>query len=171
MKRLLLTAVATTALAAATLAVSATPASAADATVGGFGCILGNGQRTVPAGSTIVIRFGFIDVNRGELTNLLHDQTTTSSLNGGAPIDVSGLYATPTKNTDGSWETLALFNTGITLANPGDTMSFTLTVSLAHVFAEVLNGPVGFALGFTPGPPNFSGPGAIVDGSCTVTAV
>src|SRR5690242_10281960 len=144
MKRLLLAVVAAVALATAMLATDVAPASAADATIGGFGCITGSHQRTVPAGSTVVIRFGFIDFNRGVLTNLLQDQTTTSSLNEGAPIDVSGLYATPTHNPDGTWETLAFFHTGITLANPGDTMTFTLTVSLAHQFAEELNGPVAF---------------------------
>jgi hypothetical protein len=171
MKRLLLAVVATVALATAMLATDVASASAADVTIGGFGCITGSHQRTVPAGSTIVIRFGFIDFDRGVLTNLLQDQTTTSSLNEGAPIDVSGLYATPTQNPDGTWETLAFFHTGITLANPGDTMTFTLTVSLAHQFAEELNGPVAFDEGFTPGPPAFSGPGVIVNGSCTVTAV
>ena len=140
-------------------------------TVGGFGCILGSGQRTVPAGSTIVIRFGFTDFNRGELTNLLLDQATTLSLNGGTPIDVSGLYPTPTQLPGSTWETLAFFNTGITLANPGDSMTFSLTVSLARQYADEMNGPAAFDQGFTPAPPVFSGPGAIADGTYTVTAV
>jgi hypothetical protein len=171
MKRLFLTAVAAMALATAILTTAVAPASAADVTVGGFGCILGGHQRTVPAGSTIVVRFGFIDFNRGVLTNLINDQTTTSTLNGGAPIDLSGLYPVPTKNPDGTWETLAFFHTGITLANPGDTMTFTLTVSFAHELAEELNGPVAFDMGFEPGPPAFSGPGVVINGSCKVTAV
>jgi hypothetical protein len=171
MKRLLLTAMTTVALATAVLLTGVAPASAADLTVGGFGCVTGSHHRTVPAGSTIVVRFGFIDFNRGVLTNLIHDQTTTSSLNGGALIDVSGLYPTPTQNPDGTWETLPFFHTGVTLANPGDTLTFTLTVSFAHRFAEELNGPVAFDMGVTPGPPVFSGPGVVINGSCTVTAV
>src|SRR6476620_6615486 len=96
-KRLLLISVATLTLASAVLATDVVPASAADVTIGGLGCVTGSQQRTVPAGSTIVIRFGFIDFNRGVLTNLSQDQTTTISLNGGGPIDVSGLYPVPTK--------------------------------------------------------------------------
>jgi hypothetical protein len=62
------------------------------------------------------------------------------------------------------------FPTGITLTNPGDSLTVTFTVSLAHQLAEELNGPVGFALGFQPGPPIFSGPGVVINGTCTVTA-
>jgi hypothetical protein len=171
MKRLLLTATATVMLAAAILAANVAPASAADVPIGTFGCIFGSGQRTVPAGSTIVVRFGDAEVNRGALRNFLNDQTTTVALNGGAPVDVSGLYGAPSQSPDGTWASIGFFPTGITLASPGDQMTFTFTLSLAHRLAEPLNGPVAWELGFTPGQPLFSGPGVVINGTCTVTAV
>ena len=172
MKRLLHTAVATAALAAAMLAASATPAGAADTTVSATGCIFASGgQVTRPAGSTIIVRFVNLEANLGILTEWLEAQTTTLALNGSAPIDVSSLYSPPEERPQGGWISAWNYPTGITLVNPGDSMSFTVTVTLSHRLAEVTNGPFGFGLGFEPGPPMFSGPGVFLSGTCTVTAV
>jgi hypothetical protein len=72
---------------------------------------------------------------------------------------------------NGTWLSTWVYPTGITLANPGDTLTFTVTTTLSHLFAEETNGPVGFGLGFLPGLPIFSGPGVYFTGSCTITAV
>ena len=50
------------------------------------------GPPTVPAGSRIVLRFGWAQKNKGLVQNFLKAQTSTVSLNGGAPIDVSDSY-------------------------------------------------------------------------------
>jgi hypothetical protein len=172
MKRPLLTAVATTALAAGLLAVSATPAIAADTTISTGTCVLvSGGQVTVPAGSTIFVRYGDADVSRGMVTDWLQAQTTTLTLNGGVPIDVSGLFGPPTQRPAGDWVSVLSYPTGITLTNPGDSLTFTVTTTLSHLFAEEFNGPVGFEAGYEPGPPFFSGPGVYFTGTCTVTAV
>jgi hypothetical protein len=168
MKRLLLTAVATVALATAMLMTGVTPASAADVTINAAGC---GGHVTVPAGSTITVRFSDGEVTRGMLTDWLQAQTTTLTVNGGAPIDVSSLYSAPIQRPRGDWFSFLTYPTGITLANPGDSMTFTVTATLSHLFAEVFNGPLAFELGFEPGPPTFSGPGIFATGTCTVTAV
>jgi hypothetical protein len=146
MKRPLLVLEAATALAVLMLAVGATPASAADTTVGTAACVLGmGGHGTVPAGSTITVRYGNAEVNRGMLTDWLGAQTTTLALNGAVPIDVSNLYSAPTQRPRGDfvdWVSSWNYPTGITLASPGDSMTFTVTSALSHLFAEVFNGPL-----------------------------
>jgi hypothetical protein len=105
------------------------------------------------------------------LQDFLAAQTTTLTLSGGAPIGVSSLYETPSQASNGAWVSRWTYPTGITLAQPGDTLTFTITITLWHLFAEETNGPVGATFGFAPGPPTFSGPGVYFTGSCTVTAV
>jgi hypothetical protein len=153
------------------LALTAASASAADVTLGAGSCFFaGGGKITEPAGSTITIRFGDSEVNRGMLEDFLHAQSTTLTLNGGSPIDVSSIFGPPTQEANGTWQSTWTYPTGITLANAGDTLTFTITVTFSHVIAEETNGPVGLGLGFPPGPPIFSAPGVYFAGSCTVTA-
>jgi hypothetical protein len=52
------------------------------------------------------------------------------------------------------------YPTGLTPANPGDSLTWTATATLSHRYAEVLDGRLGFSVGYTPGPPIFSGSGA-----------
>lgn len=166
MRRLTLVAVAMT----ATVAVFAVgQASAADVNVGAGGCILTNGGHvTRPAGSTITIRWGVFETNKGIAMSYLTAQSTSISVNGGEPVDVSGSYGAPTLQPDGTWTTAVSYPTGVTLANPGDTFTFSITVSLDHSLAEVTNG----LDGFTPGPPIFWPEGSTyISGTCTVTAV
>ena len=57
-----------------------------------FLCADEGGKSTVPAGSRIVLLFGWSAKNRGLLQAFLNAQTTTISLNGAAPIDISDSY-------------------------------------------------------------------------------
>jgi len=159
--------------AAAALAIGAGTARAANVVVHLGRCLGNGGQATVPAGSTISVFTGFFEVNRGVLQNFFNAQTTTLSVNNGAPVNVNSLYGPPHQNPDGSWQVDLIYPTGITLANPGDSMTFTENLTLSRQVAEVLNGPVGFAdFGFFPGAPLFSGPGPYpgTPATCTVTA-
>jgi hypothetical protein len=111
------------------------------------------------------------------LTNLLNDQTTVVSVNGGPPVDISSLYSAPGQTQPfggapaGAWLSYWVYPTGVTLASPGDTLTFTVTIALHHLFAEEFNGPFGFSLGFPPGTvfftPSSTGIGTY---TCTVTA-
>src|SRR6266516_4538273 len=157
MKRLLYAGAAAATLIFAVLAFSPALASAADSVVGTGGCVLVNGgQVTRPAGSTIIVRYGWGDVIRGNLVDFLHAQTTTLSINGGAPIDVSGLYPPPTQSPlfPSGWSSIWLYPTGITLANAGDSVTWTVTVSVSHTLAEVTGVPASPAIG---------GPGVLFD--------
>jgi hypothetical protein len=152
------------------LAVGASAAQAADVTVGVGACAEAGGV-TVPAGSTIIARFRDFEVNRGVATDYLEAQQTLLSVNGGPAIDISDSYGGPTQLPNGEWYVQALYPTGVTLANAGDSMTMTVVVSFSRVFAEEVNGPVGFSLGFSPGPPFITVPGQIYfTATCTVTA-
>ena len=119
--------------------------------VGAGGCILGQGGHVIrPAGSTITIRWGVFETNKGVAMNYLNAQSTSIVVNGGQPVDVSGDYGAPVLG-DGTWTTLVLYPTGVTLANPGDTLTFSILVSLDRPLVEVTNG----LDGFTPGLPIF----------------
>ena len=171
MKRSLFIAVSALA-AAAGLAFGTASARAADVNVNLFGCVQQGGQRSVPAGSTIAIRIRNNEVNLGVLTHFLNAQTTTLSLDGGPLIDITGVWDSPAPVGDGSWTSLLTYPTGITLANAGDSVTATAIVSFSRRFAEVFNGPVGFAAGYSPGPPVFTDPGVVYfTDTCTITAV
>jgi hypothetical protein len=112
-----------------------------------------------------------LEVNRGMLQSFLNAQNTTLSVNGGPPVNVNSLYGPMFQNPDGTWQVVLTYPTGITLANPGDSMTVTENVTVDRQVAEELNGPVGFAdFGFFPGPPLLSGPGLYASATCTVTA-
>lgn len=155
----------------AALSVGVSSAQAADVTVGIGACADAGGQ-AVPAGSTIIARFRDFEVNRGVATNYLQAQQTLLSLNGGPAVDISDSYSQPAQLPDGEWFVQALYPTGITLVNVGDSLTMTVVVTFSRLFAEPVNGPVGFSLGFSPGPPFITVPGQIYfTATCTVTAV
>jgi hypothetical protein len=129
----------------------------------------GNGQITEPAGSTIILSWGYNEANYGILHDYLLDQTTTVNVNGGLPVNINSLFSAPVQQPDGTWLTTWTYPTGVTLANPGDTMTFTMNVTLARPLAE----PVGFPVyGFPPGTVFHSGAGSYFGFpmSCIVTA-
>ena len=143
-------------------AMIASSATAADNVVGATNCLIVNGgQVTRPAGSTIVVRNGFATKTYGLNVDFLKAETTTISVNGGPAVDISNLYGAPMQPNGGGWVSNTFYPTGVTLANPGDTMTFTISVSLSHRFADVMA---------DPGQPLFGGPGVIFSGTCTVTA-
>jgi hypothetical protein len=150
-----------TAVVLAALTTAAT-APASDATVSLGNCVFGNGGHvTRPAGSTIVVRNAFATKNYGLSVDFLHAQSTEIAIDGGPAADVSSLYGEPVQRDDGSWTTALLYATGVTLTSPGDSMTFRVTVSLSHRFADVTA---------EPGQPLFGGPGLALDATCTVTA-
>jgi hypothetical protein len=74
----------------AVLAFGVANVSAADVTLPAGHCFFaGGGQISEPAGSTITVSFADDEVNLGVLQNFLQMQTTTLTINGGTPIDVS----------------------------------------------------------------------------------
>jgi hypothetical protein len=137
-------------------------AAAADSLVGTGNCILANGGHVErPAGSTIVVRNGYQTKNYGLLGVFLAAQTTTLPVNGGAPVDVSNLYGAPTQLSDGLWLASETYQTGVMLVNPGDTVTFRITMSVSHQITDVTNG----IDGYEPGRPLFGGPADPLDDS------
>jgi hypothetical protein len=141
-------------------------------TVPSFFCVAGTQVAFRPAGSTIVIRSRYAEQTRGTLTNFLEAQTTTLSINGGAAIDGTNLYSAPffvpdfAGTSNGVWEAGFDTPTGITLTNPGDSLTFHIKLAVSHPVAEVLNP----ADGGSAGKPGIIGPGTVIDGDCTVIA-
>lgn len=135
--------------------------------VGAFNCIVAHGGHvTRPAGSSIVIRQGIAEQTLGILQNFLGAQTVVTSVNDAQMGDASNLWGSPFQTSDGFWETILLQPTGVTLANPGDTMRFTFALLLSTKVPEVFNP----AAGGEPGQPLSNGPGLNFGGTCTVTA-
>lgn len=134
------------------------------AIVNAFGCaVIRDGHVTRPAGSTIHIVQGWAAKNRGLLLDYLQAQTTTISIDGGTPVDVSQAYASPTQEGGGQYEALLTYPTGRTLA-VGESMSFVLVITLSHQLQD------GFTLeDETTHRPLFFGPGAAFEFACTVT--
>ena len=135
--------------------------------VSSFGCIFPlGGHRTVPAGSTIVIRQGFVtNQSPGEMKGFLASgQTTIVSASDAPMIDASDEWGEPVRSGSGSIAFLS-HDTGVTLHNPGDSMRFTFALIFNRPFTDVsdydgdgvpdpMPGTAGLAFG----------------GTCTVTA-
>jgi hypothetical protein len=135
--------------------------------VNAFGCIefLG-GQRFVPAGSAIVIRQGYESGTRGAVDSFRLAQTTLLSVADGTMIDASDSYGEPQKSpVTGTWLSFLHHPTGVTLANPGDSMRFTFSLFMNRHVTDVfdLDGDG------TPDPQP-GGVGLAFGGTCTVTA-
>ena len=125
-----------------------------------FNCIgLNGGHKTVPAGSTVVIRQVFVDPRPGALSAFIKAQTTLVSFNDAEMSDVSDQWPAPVQGADGNFAIALGVPTGVTLANPGDEMRFTYSTTLSTTTASV------------PGDPSTQGkPGLLFGGTCTVTA-
>jgi hypothetical protein len=135
--------------------------------VGAFGCLAAfGGHRTVPAGSMIVIRNGWISTVFGSQRSFLDAQTSILSVNDGPMADVSDAYTEPERAPDGRWVTWLRHPTGVTLANAGDSMRFT--------FALVFDRPVTDTSDLdgdgSIDPVGQGQPGLAFGGTCTVTA-
>lgn len=150
----------------AVLAGTASTAQAATAVVGAARCALvQGGQATVPSGSTVTIRVGYAEETRGILEALLASQTTTLTVNG-TTVDLTDALSAPVQAPNGSWSSLALYDTGITLG-AGQTLSFTENSTFAHSFPEVMLP----TFDSSPGIPVFDAAGPQPPLSCTVTGV
>jgi hypothetical protein len=109
-----------------------------------YACYATGGHTTAPAGTEIVTRFGWAALTYGEMQDFLNAQTTTESVNGGAPVDVSGGYDGPTWYPPASvWTSFVQYPTGVVLA-AGQSMTFSVKLSLAHpVYDGATLAPVG----------------------------
>jgi hypothetical protein len=139
-------------------------ARAQTAVVPAFPCaVIFGGQWTVPAGSEVVVAQRWEAKSRGLVEAFLNAQTTTLSINGGAPLDISGEYAPISAAPGGTYFTRVAHDTGITLG-AGDSMTFNVVISFSH---RVLDG---FTLADeTSHRPLFFGPGVTFEFPCEVT--
>jgi hypothetical protein len=134
--------------------------SATPTTFTAFNCIgINGGHKTVPAGSTVVIRQVFVEPRPGALTAFIKAQTTLVSFNDAQMSDASDQWPAPVLEANGNFEIALDVPTGVTLANPGDQMRFTYSTTLSTTTAPI------------PGSPSTQGkPGLVFGGTCTVTA-
>jgi hypothetical protein len=144
----------------------AATADGAVATVTPSACaFFSGGNVTRPAGSTITVRQGFSEQERGILTAFLREQTATVSINGGPTVVLTDSWSAPAQSPLGDWVSFVEYPTGITLG-AGDSLTIAFTLTLAHRLPEVLN-PAG---GFPAGQPVSNEPGTTT-WTCTVTGV
>ena len=93
------------------------------------------GKRTVPAGSRIVLQLGWAAKNIGLVQAFLNAQTTTISLNGAAPIDVSGSYGAIEEHPEGGFRSRVFHDTGVTLS-AGESLQADGTVVVANTVID-----------------------------------
>ena len=113
-----------------------------------FACIVNHGGSiTRPAGSTIVVRQLIAEQTLGIEQDYINNQTTLFSL-GNAPLaDVSDQWAAPSHVDLGLpslvWESGFSRDTEVTLASPGDSMSFNFSLSLKSAAPQPVASPFG----------------------------
>jgi hypothetical protein len=130
----------------------------AEAVVHLFSCADEGGQTTVPAGSTIVLLFGWAAKNRGLVQAFLNAQTTTISLNGGAPINISNSYSAIRSvppdffPPDGGFASNVRHNTGVTLS-AGRSLQADGTIVVSNPVVESFDEATHRPVFFQPGHP------------------
>jgi len=92
------------------------------------------GECTVPAGSKVVLMLGWVAKNQGLVKNFLQAQTTTISLNGAAPIDISDSYGPIEPHSEGFVSRIR-YDTGVTLA-AGESLQVDGTQEVSHVVID-----------------------------------
>ena len=103
-----------------------------------FPCTFGEGgESTVPAGSRVVLALGWAAKNRGLVQNFLQAQTTTISIDGGAPVDLSDAYSAIEPLPDGGFATRIRHDTGVTLS-VGESLQVGGTLAVSHPVPEGL---------------------------------
>ena len=154
-----------TILAAVTVALATAAGASADGTsiVPVYGCFVNGGHVTRPAGTELVAATGWAAKTRGLVEDYLQAQTTTLVVNGGSPVDASGLYDEPAARGEDSWASFVRVPTGMTLA-PGESATLAFTIAVSH---RVTDGLV-FANGQNGKPLFYEGAATF---SCTVTGV
>lgn len=146
------------------IALLTVPSPPAASVVNAFGCHLNGGQVSRPAGTEIVVRQGWSAKTHGLAMDFVQAQTTTVSVNGGAPVEISDGYSRPEfiAGSPSDWVTRVEYPTGEVLA-PGESMTFRFVWSVSHRIHDGLlfeNGEFG--------KPLFGGPGTLLDVTCTV---
>lgn len=141
------------ALALLAAAVTAGTASAATP-VSLASCALYGGTRTVPAGSDLLLRTGWLAAKQGLTTAFVNDVTTGLEIDG-VPVDAS--YGPVFQRADGNWEADYVYALGPVT---GPTV-VTFTETLAHPIPDLLTFVDG---GHRP----YLFDGTILDGSCTL---
>ena len=111
-------------------------------------CAFGDGKTTVPAGARIVVQQGWRSKNRGLVQDFLNAQTTTISIGGGAPVDLSNSYSA-IKPVGDSFETLLRHDTGVTLS-AGKSVEVESVLTVSHVIPEGLLDETTHKQMFTP---------------------
>jgi hypothetical protein len=115
-----------------------------------FRCTDEGGERAVPAGSRIVLLFGWWTKNRGLVKAFLQAQTTTISLNGAAPIDLSDSYSAIEEHPVEGFASRVRHDTGVTLS-AGESLQVDGTMVVSHTvidfFDEATHRPVKFQPG------------------------
>ena len=143
-----------------------TVAHAQTAVVPAFPCaVIFGGQWTVPAGSDVVVAQRWEAKNTGLVQAFLNGQTTTLTVDDGAPLDISGGYVLISAAPGGGYFTRVAHDTGVTLG-AGESLTFNVVISFSH---RVLDG---FTLADeTSRRPLFFGPGVAFEFPCEVTGV
>jgi hypothetical protein len=149
-----------TGISAAFALAAATAGASTPVTVGLAGCYFANGgNATVPAGSSVTVRFPWGENNRGRVQDFLNAQTTTADVNGTPIAGASGLWG-PIQDNASTWRAAAG-----TLAKAGDSVTVHFQINLAQAVPEGKDPDTG---------QHFKvGPGAVLpaDFGCTITAV
>jgi hypothetical protein len=129
-----------------------------------FRCADEGGKNTVPAGSRIVLLFGWSAKNRGLVQAFLTAQTTTISLNGAAPIDISDSYG-PIRQVpvpDGrAFASDVRHDTGVTLS-AGQSLQADGTIVVSNRVVDFFDETTHKPVFFQPGHPDTF--------SCRITA-
>jgi hypothetical protein len=104
--------------------------------VGLFPCTFAEGgECTVPAGSRVVLALGWVATNRGLVQNFLQAQTTTISIDGAAPVDISDSYSAIEPFPDGGFASRIRHDTGATLS-AGESLQVDGMLAVSHVVPD-----------------------------------
>lgn len=134
--------------------------------VNAFHCLAGHeGQTTVEAGSTVVIRLPWGTQLLADQLTFRDAQVSLASWNDGPMVDVSNDWIGP-EQTESGWQSALEVSTDTTLQAPGDEMRFTFALILKRALVEQFNP----ASGGGSGPIRYEA-GLQFGGTCTVTAV
>jgi hypothetical protein len=167
-KLLVITAAVATATTLAALGSATAAGASSDVTVYLLPCFFGAGTTTVPAGSTVAGQLGWAERTRGRVQSFLESQTTTASVDGVPLAQAGDLWSAPfydpAASSDYPWLSTWAGELG-TLASPGDSLTITMQVALAHHIPAGKDPSTGKT--FFDGPDDQFPPGT----SCTITAV